>query len=253
MFISLQNSNQPYLYYNLNHDIILLYCYADKPQTLIYGNEYSIKPWKIHYKNLSNNNNGVALSSVFRHHDYGDVIVECNPHIIIKNNTYYLYYNAGFNLGPDTPIIYYLCSLIISDLDFSTIYLDTFSIIHQCFTGTVINNETIVTADQMSSLLKFYKQSQLIDSINLSKYNIYQIYKINKIFNENQYIVTGSNADYKMCSILLDKDFNFLSEIYDNNQESVYKCSLLDNKIAYTVRTQDATIENRKIIISDFS
>lgn len=246
----LDNGNQPYLYYN-NHNKILLYCYANSIKTFLYGNEYSIKPWKIYFKNLTDNTDKVLQTPSY-HSEYGNVVVECNPHIIVDKNINYLYYNAGFNQGLNTPIIYYLCRVAISDLNITNICYDTFSIVHKCFTGTSINDNTIVSADQISSNLSLYSNFELIKNINLLPYNISQIYKINKIFNQNKYIVTGSDNSRNIRSILLDNEFCFVSEIFNENQQPVYKCSILDNIIAYTIRIEDNTIENRKIIITDF-
>lgn len=248
----LNNSNQPYLY-EFDSDKLLLYCYSASISSLYFGNEYFIKPWKIYLYNFTSSNIK-SVETISYYENYGDVVVECNPHLIKHDAKYYLYYNAGFNNGKNTPIVYYLCRVEVSDPYLTKIDHDTFSVLHRCFSASPISISQIISVDhQNSSYLNIYDltHSRFIKSVKLIDYNIHNILKVTKVFNQDKYIVVTSSKDHNsFSSHVLDKNFNYLYELCDPCGNSIYKSSILNGTtLAYTLRIQDGSIENRQIVI----
>ena len=230
------NSSQPFLYNNNNGQRCLLYCYADSLRTLVFGNEYSIRPWKIHHKNYTTNEI-LNIPTPNSHEVHGKVVLECNPHCYSDK----LYYTAGFNKGPNTPIIYYLCSLDISPLDPTTV--SNFTVIQQTFSGTVVNNVPYyANPNKNGKVLKGIENPQEFD-LGLS-----YIYRLNKVFNEDKFLVTGQTADRPYFTLLTDSSFNIIKELKNNNNDSIYKCSLLDNNLVYTIKLDQESYESRELV-----
>lgn len=231
---SMINSSQPFLYVNNNGQKCLLYCYADSLRTLVFGNEYSIRTWKIYHKNYVTNEI-ISIPTPRAHELHGEVILECNPHCYADK----LYYTAGFNKGPNTPIVYYLCSLDISPLDPTVV--SNFTIIQQTFSGTVINNTAYYT-NKRGRVLKGIDNPQEFDL------GFINIYRLNKIFNEDKFIVTGQSADRQYFSLLTDNLFNVIKELKNNNNDPIYKCSLLGNQLVYTLKLDHISYESRELV-----
>jgi hypothetical protein len=233
----MQNSSQPFLYTNSNNEKCLLYCYADSTRELFFGSSYSIRPWKIRHKNYVTGTE-TPISTPTAVQQYGEVILECNPHLYSNK----LYYTAGFNKGPNNPIIYYLCSLDINALDPSE--TSNFQVIQQTFTGTVVDNILYcANPDKNGKLIK-------IDSHNTTEIDVgyVYIYKINKIFNDNKFIVTGQSATRPYFSLLFDENFSLIKEIKNSSDEAIYKCSLLNNSLVYTLKLDDSSYESRELV-----
>lgn len=232
----MQNSSQPFLYINNNNQKCLLYCYANSLRTLVFGTEYSIRPWKIFHKNYVTNE-VVSIATPTNVENYGEVILECNPHLYSNK----LYYTAGFNKGPNTPIVYYLCSLDISPLDPSQ--TSNFTVIQQTFTGTVVEDIAIyANPNKNGKVLKGITNPQEFDL------GLLYIYKLNKIFNEDKFIVTGQTTDRPYFSLLVDSSFNIIKELKNNNNDPIYKCSLLDNQLIYTLKLDQDNYESRELV-----
>ena len=230
------NSSQPFLYVNNNGQKCLLYCYADSLRTLVFGNEYSIRTWKAYHKNYVTNE-VISIPTPTSHEIHGEVILECNPHLYSNK----LYYTAGFNKGPNTPVVYYLCSLDISPLDPTVV--SNFTVIKQTFSGTVADNVPYyANPNKNGKVLKGIENVQEFDL------GLVYIYRLNKIFNEDKFIVTGQTADKQYLSLLTDSSFNIIKELKNNNNESVYKCSLLNNELVYTLKLNDNSHESRQLV-----
>lgn len=247
--IILQNSNQPYLYLN-QQDTMLLYCFADHTIDMFFGNYYSIKPWKIQCKNLTTSE-VIQVDTPKSHPEHGNVVIECNPHIQTINNVSTLYYVAGFNKGPNTAIIYYLCSVPVSDLSLKDINsFSNLNVIKRTFTGTVFNNYIIYNNKHSNG--QIFKEnidnSELVETVDLSSLGLTSLLKICKIYNDNKFIITSQIQNSQFVSLLLDENFNLIKEILNNYNESVYKCSILNDKLVYTVRLQDNSVENRHLV-----
>lgn len=80
------------------------------------------------------------------------------------------------------------------------------------------------------------------------------IYKIQKIWNTNNFILTvGSNEKYS--SFILNENLNVIKEIKNTKNESVYKCSILDNNLMYAVKNENLELdeeESRTLILEIF-
>ena len=250
----LENSSQPYLYsYHNNNQ--LLYCYADSLVNLVFGTEYSIRPWKIKSKNLITNED-FEIDTPKSHPEHGNVILECNPHIAIINNIPNICYVAGFNKGDNQPIHYFLCSLPFVDLTFKNPIMSEFNIIKKTFTGYVVSNNCVIYNDSNKFSGKLIKENlgsseQII--IDLSSLEFINILRISKIYNQDYFLVTGQKVNTSFMSVLLDNNFNFIKEIRNENNENVYKCTLLNNKLIYTVRHDSSEIEVRSLVEESYT
>jgi len=225
--------HQPYISSNF-----LLYCFAENPIKLNFGGEYELVPWKIWKKN----SNGIESEiNTPQNGIYGDVILECNPHIINKDNNLYLGYTAGFNNGLNTPIVYYYINIPIDD---NLNIIGDMSIITKSFSSCFIQ-------DKLLSIDHKHGNDKLIINEELFKLPFeYQfIYRVTNIFNDqNKFIVTVADENNIYHSYLLDFNNNF-KEIKNLANESIYKCSILNNKLAYAVK--NSSKEEARIIIEE--
>jgi hypothetical protein len=240
----MNNSSQPYLY-KIENNKYLLYCFADSVRTLIYGNEYSLRPWKIKHKNLDNGED-IVLSTPTHIDGYGETILECNPHLIIYNNNRYLYYTAGFCLGDNYPINYYLCRLLANNLDNDYLENQSLEILKNTFTGTYFNQHILYQKRNTNKTYLYLDNSDTAISLAV---DFLDILKINPIFNSNKLIVTGQTMDGSMRSFLLSNNYAIEREILNNTGMSIYKCSIMDDTLIYTVRHNDVSdIESRSLV-----
>ena len=233
------NSHQPYLYSYLNNKY-LLYCYCDHESSLLFHTEeYKIKLWKIHLKLLFDQDRDIILPTINNHKDYGDIVLECNPHICknFETGISYLCYTAGFQKNKTAHIEYFLCRVKINDLSMLDIDNSTFEILQKAFTGTLFSDDIIYeTIDKNSHSSVLMKNNDIID-INLN-YN--HIYKISNIFDTKNFIITYSTEDNSQHSYILDSDLQPIREIKNSSGESVYKCSLLGNLLVYASGDSDS-------------
>ena len=254
--ILLKNSNQPYLYYNEKKEKCLLYCYADKLKTLFFGEEYHVRPWKIKLKNFSKNTDQYVNTPNF-HPEHGEVVIECNPHFYLEDNKVNLCYVAGFNLGPNEPICYHVSVIPSKDLSFNELDLTRWKLIRTTFTGSVIDNFIITNKFEKgirhrSTIIKKHNNSNEIQEIDfLKELNLVDVLKINKIFDKNIYIITGQLSDNSVGSFLLDQNFNLIKQILNSENQSVYKCTILENKIIYTVRDEKTNTPECRYLIEE--
>jgi hypothetical protein len=235
----MNNSSQPYLYYNTKNDKCLFYCYGKSTKTLVYGQPYNIKSWKIKHKNYVTNQD-IEIITPSHLPGLGAVILECNPHIYDNK----LYCTLGTNQGYNTPLVYHLCSFPILDPD--TIQLGHVDILQQTFTGTQYLNQLIFDNPQKNgNIIIKNLDNKITKEITMpTQY----IYKINKIFNEDKFIITGQTNELSYFSYLYDTNLNFIKEIHNSNNEHLYKCSILDNTIVYTVKNDNSELENRSLV-----
>lgn len=231
------NSSQPFLYLNSNGQKCLLYCYAPVLRTLKFGNDYSIRPWKIFHKNYTNNQIRPIITPR-NIPDLGEVVLECNPHIV--NNK--LLYTAGLNLGDNEPIVYYFCSL---DID-KSLNCSTFQVIEQSFTGTSLGDNIYYANPNKNG--KILKKNIVTSETTEMNLDLEYVYRISKIFNEDKFIVTGQTPDRPYFSLLLDENFAVIKEIKNNNNDPVYKCSLLDDSLIYTLKLDEDSYESRELV-----
>lgn len=250
--IKLDNSSQPYLFTH-NNVIKMLYCYANHSVSLSFGaTPYIIRPWKIHIYDLNNQTTGTVMTPT-SHHEYGDIIIECNPHLVIVDNVIKLYYTAGFIRDLNSPINYQICCLTFDNLNFETI--ENFEIVTKSFTGTPIDNETILCID------KVYQKDILISKNILSntktiinhEMDAVEILRITNIFNSDKKIITVKNSFMSYYSYFINADLSINKIITNNQGYNVYKCSILNNLLAYTIHndSNSSEPESRSILIEE--
>jgi len=247
----IHNSSQPYLFKDGEIDK-MLYCYANKSINLKFGDQpYSVKPWKIYSYNIDNSESFV-VNTIKSHKDLGNVIIECNPQIIVSNNYIKIYYTAGFMESCDSPIVYYLCSFIADNTNFHNIR--DFQIVQKTFSGTVSNNNLIFIEKELNQDRLMIKNldTNRTNTIN-SNLDMVEILRVSSVFNSDKIIVTAKDFTRKYVSYLLNSDFS-LNRIVTNNQGyDIYKCSISNNLLAYTIHnyTNDNLTENRSIVIEN--
>lgn len=241
------NSSQPFLY-SYQNDTLMLYCYSDKVSNFYYYGYYAARPWKIHYKNLNSEESRIVKTLRY-HPKYGSSLIECNPHTYPENpNT--LYWNAGFSLGGNHPIVYYLVSMEASDPTFSEFDPQTFKVIQKCFTGTLINNQLLIRQTGFKNAKLQISDDSLIDFADLG---FKHILKINKLYNQNKYILTGEDSNKNAFSVLLNEDFSLHKTIKNSLDQDVYKCSILDDQLVYTSKDEAEKIETRSLHFEEFN
>ena len=253
----IQNSSQPYLYKDNNNLSQMLYCYADHSIDLSYGSSsYKIRPWKIKKLNLDTQESSV-IQTVSYHQDYGLAILECNPHLYIKDGIIKLYYTAGFMKEEGNPITYHLCSMTADNLNLD--HLVDLSIIEKTFSGTMINDNELLCVQKAYGkdiLVKKDINSNNGRIISLDYLQIDEILRLTKRFDNDKVIITGKTYQKNYVSYLLNNNLIIedSSIIQNSYNMDVYKCSLLDNIMAYTVRNESygpEDVESRSIVIEN--
>ncbi len=244
------NSNQPYLFYNNSNDICLLYCYAAEQKQLFFGNYYYVKPWKIRIKNYALNTDR-EVPTITSLKGYGDVIIECNPHIYKLDNKIFLNYICGFNMGDNKPIFYFFCSVESMDESFDVLLEPTFSVIQHTFTATRYDDNCLIYVNDMNNRNSLTKKNLLTGGeavISFGSFDILNIYRIIKIYNSDKFIMTCQDGSNLIYSYILDSKLNIIEEIKNISNQSIYKCSVLGNNLIYTVRDNSDETENRYLV-----
>jgi hypothetical protein len=241
----IENSSQPFLY-KINDNIELLYCYADHPVDLFFGNSFSIRPWKI--KNYSfNTEQSSELPTQRFHEDFGRVIIEANPSIAHYNNTLKLCWTAGFSNGKNSPIQYYLCSM---DIGNTINDLSNFQILEKAHCGAIINGSLIFKLEDDNPeeplMVKALGSTQA-SSLSIDNLDLYVVNKITPIFNSDSFIIGGINLENINVSYVIDKEYRVVSQIKNQYNYDVNKCSLYENKLSYSVSVQ----ESKKVVIEN--
>jgi hypothetical protein len=230
--------NQPFLFLNESKEKSLLYCNSINKKELFFGNKLYIDPWKIYYKNSNEEN--FNLSTLTELENYGKVILECNPHLFYKESQLYLGYTAGFSKGKNTPVIYYYLNSK-TNLNFTTFY-DT-QVIEKAFSAAYIGNDLFYTKKTINGDILIKNDTDL--NLQLNVKNIYRICPI--YLNNDYFIITFSDNNKKDQSWIFNKNGNPLIEIKNSNNESIYKCSILNDILIYTKKTD----EEKRILIEE--
>lgn len=251
----LSNSSQPYLF-NIDNDTYMLYCSAASNIDLSFGaNKYTIRPWKVHLYNLQDDSS-IVLQTPAYVDNYGQCIIECNPHIKVIDNIIKLYYTVGFIKDTSSPILYHVCSLTSNDLTFSS--LSDFQIVYKTFTGTPTNNP-----NELLCIEKTYNQDLLVvknmnnsanNRIINNDFDIVEILRLTNIYNTDKFLLTGKDSTYNYKSYILNNDFSIYKRLLNSLDQDIYKCSILGNMLAFTVQNQSdnpSSVEDRSIVIEN--
>ncbi len=249
----LSNSSQPYLFIDQNNQKNMLYCYADHSINLSFGQySYAIRPWKIKKINLTSNQS-VDIKTVLYHKEYGRVTLECNPHIKIENGLINLYYTAGFMSTDHDPIKYYLCSMTADNLNLDN--LRDFRVVHKTFSGTILDNNFLLFVDKIygKDVLINKNLSTNMGSVVPTEYlNLSEILRVTNVFDSSQIILTCKTTQQFYASYLLNSDLSINKTIKNSYDMDIYKCSILGDLLAYTVRNESYggdDPESRSIVI----
>lgn len=250
----IQNSTQPYLFYNKN-DMSMLYCWSERPLKLIYGREFYFIPWKIRAINLSSGFDQIIPTNRY-HAEYGKVLGEHNPHIAILNNTITLLYVVAFSNGRNTPINYYYCSMDSEDYTF--MHLSNFRIIAPAYTWNVSSIYTSFLSGSTFSHIEaedgHYIGRNLFGDTQLITYPISQlplsnITRISGIFNTNKLIITGKDNNKISSSLIIGEDYIVDNVIKNSYNYPVHKPSILDDTLAFTVKTDPHSEQEGRMIV----
>lgn len=234
--------NQPFLFLNEIQQKNLLYCYSDSLKELCFGHKFYINPWKIYIKN--NEEDKIEAKTPTEIENYGKVILECNPHLFYKDNQLYLGYIAGISNGKNTPVIYYYLNSK-TDLNISTFY-DTV-VVKQAFSAAYIKNNLFFTKKTSNGDVLVKNEDYLHLNLQL---NIKNIYRICPIFNNDNFFILTFSDNISDQSWLFQSEGSPVMEIKNSNNESIYKCSILNNKLIYTKKTSP---EDRILIEEDLN
>lgn len=172
------------------------------------------------------------------HPEHGEVILECNPHLQMHGGGVSLRYVAGFNKGPNTPIVYRYCSLgtdwtlgesgewVVGDRGFSAVWIEgTFYRVQKTPQG----DRLLRGGEDLGRVLEFQN-----------------IYRVCPVHGESGLIITGDDAGQPR-SYVCSADFSESREIKNMAGEPVYKCTLLGDRLVYTVR-HTGGVEQRSLV-----
>lgn len=248
MITNIINSHQPFLFKNDLNELCLLYCSLKDNNYLkeikYFSEIIKIRPWQIKFLNLETQESYFLNFNCFNE-SFGEMIVFCNPHLIENE----LFVNIGFQKNDQSGIKYHFCKTKLQE------NISFFN---------VLSNETIFSGTKFSSefILCNYKMERNLRKYNCENNNFIEvfgnyldipydmIYKIQKIWNTYNFIFTvGYNEKYS--SYVLDEKLNVINEIKNLNDESVYKCSILDDNLIYAVKNDNLEEESRTLILEN--
>lgn len=242
-------THQPFLF-KKNNKIKLLYCQSEEGDNIT-----SARPWKIFVKDLDSEQIlkiNTPFSKIFSG-DKNNALIECNPSLHKLGNSFFLTYIKGV-LYP--PLKYNLVQYEVPDLDFNKI--KNFNILKSnIFSGCVLNKKIYSLKGQGGKVIlieAFFKRSDAPESINCEDFNFQSFIRVNSIFEQNKLIITGlskePNSIHKSYIYNVDKKC-VERELLNKNGDSLYKSSIIDNKLAYAIKLNG--FENREIQIEDFN
>ena len=247
-------THQPFLFKKADK-IKLLHCQSKQEDKIIYS-----RPWKIFIKDLDSG--GISkINTPFNKissKNRSEAIIECNPSLYELDGKFFLTYIKGvFEAG----LKYDLVQYEVPDLDFDKI--KDFTILKSnIFSGCVVDNKIYSLAHQIGKiiLIEDFSNKDLLDSISSDLFNFESITRVNSIFKQNKLIVTGLDKKPKSRtnklsvykSYIYDIDKKCIErELLNKNGESLYKSSIIDNKLAYALKLKG--FEDRRIEIEDYN
>lgn len=246
-------THQPFLF-KKDNKIKLLHCQSEKEDKITYS-----RPWKIFLKDLDSGEIS-KINTPFNKikKSKNEAIIECNPSLYELDDKFFFTYIKGV---PEPSLKYHLVQYEVPDLDFNKI--KNFIILKtNVFSGCVVNNKIYSLEHQIGKtiLIEDLLNKNLLDSISSDLFDFESITRVNSIFKQNKLIVTGLDKKprsrtnklpiYK--SYIYNTDEKCIEkELLNKNGESLYKSSIIDNKLAYALKLKG--FEDRRIEIEDFS
>lgn len=246
-------THQPFLF-KQGDKIKLLHCQSKQEDTITYS-----RPWKIFLKDLDSGEI-LKINTPFNKIkiNKNEAIIECNPSLYELDGKFFLTYIKGV-LEPT--LKYHLVQYEVPDLDFNKI--KNFIILKtNVFSGCVVNNKIYSLDHKIGKtiLIEDLLNKNLLDSISSDLFNFESITRVNSIFKQNKLIVTGLDKKPRSRTNKLSIYKSYIyntdekrieKELLNKNGESLYKSSIIDNKLAYALKLKG--FEDRRIEIEDFN
>lgn len=243
--LELNNSTQPFLYPDN-----ILYCYSEYSIDLFFGKSFSVRPWKIRNRNIISGEDYEVPTQRYNE-ELGRVVLEANPSIVYSNNIWKIYWTAGFSNGKNTPIKYYYCSM--DSVDGSLQNLANFQVIQQTYTGAFVSDSLLfkdeTSSNPNTSLVKKAANDNIIEPISIDNLDLSNIDKITPIFGTTKFIVGGTDHSNINVSYVVDQDYMIRQKLKNSYNYDVYKCSILDSLLAYTVHTNKYTQDEHRAVV----
>ena len=246
-------THQPFLF-KKDNKIKLLHCQSKEEDKITYS-----RPWKIFLKDLDSGE-VLKVNTPFNKNKItkNEAIIECNPSLYELDGKFFFTYIKGV-LEPT--LKYHLVQYEVPDLDFNKI--KNFMILkNNIFSGCVVDNKIYSLANKIGKiiLIEDLLNKNLLGSISRDLFDFESITRVNSIFKENKLIVTGlhkkprsrTNKLHIYKSYIYNTDEKSIEkELLNKNGESLYKSSIIDNKLAYALKLKG--FEDRRIEIEDFN
>lgn len=214
--------NQPFLFRQGDH-IAMLGCRSGEPLNLQFGRAYQIHPWKIWLEGdlprpLPTPTQGPA----------GAIVVECNPHLFRHDDRWHLGYCAGFNQGPGTPVVYHHVWL---ETDLSLGHFGPLQFGSRSFSACRVGQN-------LYSVQKTADGDRLLrDGLPVFlPFACQSIYRICPVFErDDMWLMTVADAGLDRSWLVTAASLQ-ATPVLNAAGQHVYKCSLLDDHLAYTVK-----------------
>lgn len=236
------HQNQPFLFTNPLGDECLLCCEAESESVFSFGNfgaTYSLLPWRVMLS--------IDGSDMFRPplppyiEGCGEVVVECNPHVVIEEGVPRFFYVAGCRATATAAIVY---RLVCATVDWNFSSLSDFQILQTTFSGTRIDGHLVCLKKTP------HGDSLVISGEDKGRSATDYIYRVCPVFDQpGKLIVTGSAVDGPR-SFLIDRATMSMQEIVDSAGRGIYKCSILGDKLIHTTKGATPARSLRRIAFS---
>ena len=136
-----------------------------------------------------------------------------------------------------------MCSL---ETDWEFKEFKNLKIIKKAFSGTIINNEIIST----SHFGRLVVGDITYDSFG----NIEHIYRIIPVYQNKNYFLITASINKEDVSIVVKSDLSSYCVLKNKENKNVYKSTILNNKIVYTVKNANSgLVEDRSLVEEEFT
>ncbi len=181
----------------------------------------------------------------------------CTPHFYPSTSNLRLQFIAGVVVNKTSGTNYCLASIDSSDLTFKN--LSNLKLIRRTFSGSILPDGTLlyvedeylfkglVVSARDRIIVKAPGNSEL-QEVDLSYLGIIDIYRVCPIYNSNYFTLTCTlqNDGENFHTFILSSDFKTGYEVFNKEGENVYKTSILDDILMYTV-IEDFREETRRL------
>lgn len=233
-----KNSHQPYLFKHKNKNF-MAFCKKEKIIKLLRGERnFEFVVWNIYIKDLETN----IDKKIFSINDR----IECNPSIFYENGEAYLSFIASVSINNDTKLFNYQLKKIKIDENFNLISEeeDVMPAMSGFETDKKIYSFSFLSGFEY--IFEIDKEKCTTISLDISSITN-QFGRVIPIYNSSNYIITDSLTQR---SFFIENNHTFNPKQIKNKEgKKVYKCSILDNIIAYALKTGE--FEDRDIVIEE--